>query len=621
MAPSDDGWEDVPSESAPVVKAAPAPIIAAPANNDGWEDVPASSTPAVSGGYPYNKQSDFEDLYANAKEVGYSGLDSAQKQLFDQAFPYSIYAQQGNSLDEAHAETDARATGPSTFEKVKAAVGNAANETGTVLRKAIAPEVATIGGVVGGLQGAITNDYQDRTKSIVEGAESSAKAVYDDAISGKGLAGAVADPTNALFFIPGVGEANALKGVKYIPEGAGKVLGFAGAKEIPSTLGTGLTQAAIGAGATAASEALNPSSKVDLGDMAQGAALGGSLGLVGSGIKNAAIKHYPNADVMTTTPNSGMTPVTNEDIYAQMQSTKFPYAYNQQLEAARNNRLKVGEDYSKAYGEIPERLPQLKNSGFKLEELPTDKPATAERRKEAFRQIAQASVDNPVNLSDFARAKALHQEMFNRPGLNPAPIEQYIGTEKDPIFKNMVELEHLKRIKGAIPYGPTKHEVDLQLKRKLSDLQTNLELQPKYGIKGLGRILYSDPALIKAQDFGKLRNKNTSQYGVGDPNAMAKKVADAIMHTAIVDRLSEMYPEYKDYLKSHNTNVRYAKAKTIEHYAEKGAPNPRGLSRALPAIGNNYVIPTIAAKIGALLKGKAGLVGAALGKNKPDNGR
>ena len=37
------------------------------------------------------------DLYANAKEVGYSGLDQNQKALFDQQYQYSQAAQHGTS--------------------------------------------------------------------------------------------------------------------------------------------------------------------------------------------------------------------------------------------------------------------------------------------------------------------------------------------------------------------------------------------------------------------------------------------------------------------------------------------------------------------------------------------
>jgi len=63
-----------------------------------------------SSGYAYTSPEQYHDLYNNAKNVGYSGLDAAQKQLFDEAYPKSIYAQQGRSLDEAHQATD-RAAG------------------------------------------------------------------------------------------------------------------------------------------------------------------------------------------------------------------------------------------------------------------------------------------------------------------------------------------------------------------------------------------------------------------------------------------------------------------------------------------------------------------------------
>lgn len=70
-----------------------------------------SSQPAPqSSGYAYSSPEQYQDLYNNAKSVGYSGLDAAQKKLFDEAYSQSIYAKQGRSLEEAHQATD-RAAG------------------------------------------------------------------------------------------------------------------------------------------------------------------------------------------------------------------------------------------------------------------------------------------------------------------------------------------------------------------------------------------------------------------------------------------------------------------------------------------------------------------------------
>ena len=63
-----------------------------------------------SSGYAYSSPEQYQDLYNNAKSVGYSGLDAAQKKLFDEAYPQSLYAKQGRSLEEAHQATD-RAAG------------------------------------------------------------------------------------------------------------------------------------------------------------------------------------------------------------------------------------------------------------------------------------------------------------------------------------------------------------------------------------------------------------------------------------------------------------------------------------------------------------------------------
>ena len=75
----------------------------------GAEEVDAPQV-SKSSGYAYSSPEQYQDLYNNAKNVGYSGLDAAQKQLFDEAYPQSLYAKQGRSLAEAHQATD-RAAG------------------------------------------------------------------------------------------------------------------------------------------------------------------------------------------------------------------------------------------------------------------------------------------------------------------------------------------------------------------------------------------------------------------------------------------------------------------------------------------------------------------------------
>jgi hypothetical protein len=392
----------------------------------------------------------------------------------------------------------------------------------------------------------------------IEAAKDQYPAAQANAQTGTGVEGVLSDPTNLLAALPGGLVAKGLS--RILPEAAkaGK-LGYA-TKVLGGTL--------EGAGTATASGALDPSTTVGPLTPIAGGILGGSAPAVGQVVSNFGLKHYPNADYMVEgfgehTKPSGVGTLTPEQLAQQLNSVSFPYTLSKQR-AANTARLGVlGEQYEKAYQQIPE----------------TGTIGTSAALPTAFDAIVTAQPNTGL----------LH-------GQEPTTVDRLLRPRGLPSVADLANDAHLARIQNGPSYSPSTAAVNRQLDAKLADLEENLKLQRPARTISVG---LSSMPLVSAKDFGKLRNKYTSQYGPGDPDIVAKKVADELMHTAIVSRLAQEYPPYADYLAKQGTNAAYKQAKTMQHYLDANAPNPRGLSRALPGVFNTYMVPTMMYKAGS----------------------
>lgn len=70
--------------------------------------------------YKYDTNTQYEDLRRNVAEVGYSGLDDAQKKLFQSQFPASKFARAGGSFEDAvkYVDGNARLSKPMSVAEI-----------------------------------------------------------------------------------------------------------------------------------------------------------------------------------------------------------------------------------------------------------------------------------------------------------------------------------------------------------------------------------------------------------------------------------------------------------------------------------------------------------------------
>lgn len=220
-------------------------------------------------GYAYSSPEEYQDLYNNAKNVGYSGLDENQKKLFDAAYSQSLYAKQGRSLEEAHQATD-RAAG------INPANQNA-GDAWTLARMALSLPVAAVGGYIRGMDkykvdpntGLAVETMPGST--YLERVNQAQNDILEEAKNNQGIPGLLSNPTNV---VAGEVRAPIALGEKVIPS-------------IAKGLGYGAAQ---GAGLSAADQYMN-NGNIEPGKVALSAGLGGVVGSVARPLERKATQY------------------------------------------------------------------------------------------------------------------------------------------------------------------------------------------------------------------------------------------------------------------------------------------------------------------------------------------
>ena len=513
-------------------------------------------------GYDYSSQEEYDDLYNNARQVGYSGLDSAQKDLFNKAYSKSLYAQNGKTLKEAQDETDARAM----------VSPDIANNIGTWIRKPLAPLVADVGGIFGGIKSAY-NAPDNKLGAFVSGMKNSAADTYKNAIAGKGLAGIAADPTNAIMFVPGIGELN--------------LLSKAGSLAKYPYIGSALTQGLIGLGSTTTSEALNPSEKVTVPSVITGGILGGLSGAGSKLISAVGTKSFPNVErIINDEKDIYLTPT---ELESHMSNVSFPYTMGSQKAAADNWIDEAGKQFNEAVKEIP-----LSRTG---------------------KDINTTNLVDDMNMlraAGFDENDAKYYALSN--AVNPRTI--FPTVEQDRLGQ-LIEAKRLSDGRGGYITKTNNEDLGRAITKRLNDVRNkmgdqislNAPVEDFSGMIGNTSPINIPTDLanglvpkIDISDLSKLRQAYASQYKPNaDVDERVANYADELMHDAIVKRM-ENIPEYKKIIdvplsSGFGAKKQYGLAKDIRGFVSQKAPVPTDWRRWIPIL-NNYAAPTAMYKAG-----------------------
>ena len=217
------------------------------------------------------------DLYANAKKVGYSGLDRDQKALFDQQYQYSQAAKDGMSLADVIRATD---FGGGTVGKVLGKAQGLAGDAYQAARVVVSGPIAeaALGGsfVKNTLGDMVSHDKPVDLGQNLWDAANYAQKVYDKAAQGEGIPGMLSDPIN---LVPVGGAADVAKGLAKVGlPAAGK---FIMDSWIPRAIVGGVTAAGENAGLTTLGNKIDPNRKSSL---PQSAGIGFAAGALGSAL-------------------------------------------------------------------------------------------------------------------------------------------------------------------------------------------------------------------------------------------------------------------------------------------------------------------------------------------------
>lgn len=248
-----------------------------------------------------------EDLLANLHEVGYSGLDDAQKALYKQQYDASDYAKAGHSFQEAIdlADRSARSQSGISFDtEIRNPIEAWKNIRGLV-SKGLSPIGAAIGELYDKAEGGrYTSTIGPYGKEIAIPVEESfvdrMKRLETEGHQNEGLMGVVSDPMNLVG--AGVG--------KGITQGTQGTLGPVGRwLSLKPAIGGSIEGAVLGGGGSVLDGG-------DVSDAALSSILGGTVGGIGGFLRPAtadklkdyeqqALKEFPGNRYFQTQANKG----------------------------------------------------------------------------------------------------------------------------------------------------------------------------------------------------------------------------------------------------------------------------------------------------------------------------
>ena len=558
-------------------------------------------------GYDYSSPDDYNELYENAKTVGYSGLDDAQKALFDKAYPSSKAAQSGMSLEDARKATDAGAE----YQTKPAAIGqgynNAYDKIGAVditnSKLPIATKVAEYARVPGamlaadiamglsGIQGVYANRDLGVKGALNAGwntALDQAVPSYNKAVLGQDGEGIVADPAN---FIPfgtmgkGLGAVGKLIGKLPI---ADKIASFVGKHTLPAVISNVAKPAIYGAGYGASSDIANPSIQATPSQLGRDAltsgVIGGGLGIAGEALKRYGVYNIPGRDKYASqlaklnVPNPREAARTN--ISNLLDQTSFPISQDKLANQIEANRVSAGKRMNDALDEggrkLPYNQPDYTSSpaydiDAEMNFIPT--PST-----ETPKIITNLPEDITQRINEYGQqAKDIwpHQQVLMENGeLSNRDHPWFIG-EKDweDIAKNAHE-NHNKE-QSIIPTQTNEKKVHKAIDEKIDNLKSKISYSEPYLHEGdfqvnpvtVNQTVTPDPLsrVDKISSLARMKHAVTSQYVPRTNKEIVNREADDAIHSAIEARL-EQIPGYKE--KAAQAKKDYSIAKGLGQYMQ-----------------------------------------------------
>ena len=553
-------------------------------------------------GYNYTSPDDYTDLYNNAKMVGYSGLDDAQKALFDKAYPSSKAAQSGMSLEDARAATDAGAE----YQTKPAAIGqgynNAYDKLGAIditnsnlpiatkaaeyARVPGAMLAADIASFLSGIQGVYANRDLGLKGAISAGWDAAldqAVPSYNKAVLGLDGEGIVADPANfSPFGTIGKGLGAVGKLVSKLPI-ADKIASYVGGHTLPAILSNVAKPAMYGAGYGAASDIANPNIQVEPSQLGHDALtsglIGGGLGIAGEGLKRYGVYNIPGRDKYASqlaklnVPNPREAARTN--IANLLDQTSFPISQDKLANQIEANRVSAGQRMNDALDEVDRKLPynQPEYTSYpdhdvaaELNIIPVSSAETP--------NVITAMPDIINTYGQYVQKSWPHN---NLPGveINNPESKWFIGkTDWEDIAKNAHENHN--REQSIIPTQTNEKKVHKAIDEKIDNLKAKISYTEPYIREGEfkshtinpDQTVTPDPLsrVDKVSSLARMKHAVTSQYVPRTNKEIVNREADDAIHEAIENRL-EQIPGYKE--KAAQAKKDYAIAKGLGQYMQE----------------------------------------------------
>lgn len=534
-------------------------------------------------GYKYHNQEEYEDLYANARQVGYSALDPAQKELFNKAFPYSKAAKT-MTLQEAQAATDADAL-QNTAPQLSALLPRTMQSRDANALDVGADVLSIPGrGIASGLDLAweglkhAVNAGGNAARAI--GGQAAPMPMQEDDYKQEALQ-QLQNPKGNLLkdpaFLPSLIAGPAVEAIGKIPAIARLVAGVLPAGKAGDILAGMLSGAGQGAAIDAIHQMDQQYSPSEGATAAGIGAVGGAVSPIVSPLVQKLFPYYTQGIINKNTGEINKNAKTA--LSDMMNQVSFPGTQEQYLNAYNAIKNNIGSEYDQAINAIPESRLAI-NQPF-------------------------AGIGNPrfVFKKDVA-------------DLGKTAKEDYIKT-----------------LQGKVPYDVSPDEIQSALDKKIEQLQKSFAYQKPAYLHGVSAADEQDAiARNKAlqeqlqkyyenyhrqgseeeakdiSDLLKFRKVFSSQYKKSaNIDERPKQLADYLLHDAITQKASQI-PEYAKYLADRNTNARYSGIRAWGDYLDKEVPNPRGIARSFPMLLNSYVGPTALYKLSRGLSGLGNIV-------------
>ena len=438
-----------------------------------------------------------------------------------------------------------------------------------------------LGGVVSGLGAAYEAPWGQKLQAGADAfqkeAPSEQAAYLQQAQAGKGIPNLASDPMNALLLVPGLGEAVKVGQATGLSRAA-----LLGAKYVAAP-------ALENAGIVAASEFGSPGG-VNSGDVSRAAVLGGGAGLLGAGIKTAAIDNFPGAvKYNRILEKQGKQPLSPADLESYLKQVNYPGTRGQFETVVDKLRDDATEKYRPGMAQVdPMSQPEFASlpKGSSQYEAAVQ---TSIKNSALIPELRQSIIDNVGQRNKTSRLKLTHSEIEKL-------TDDYLDRVTGSAFTQK-ELGHANGIMDAASQWSTPEQ-----------------------LKHVPGVPLISPAI--QNESKSILNSDIYNRKIGENAAQQRNFSGAV-HDVVNDNLDAMHAleggKYSDYIG--NAPNQYRKAKTLDALLEGRNQDAQHLRLNFGPIAP-YITPHIPMALsklgyglaGALQKPFAGVAGDRSGK-------